>query len=235
MPRKQTRKQTEEEVNDEEVVEEKQVKRSKPVPQQASAPAAAPKRKVAAPVAPTATEVSDVEETTAVVPEKKKRFVPTRDSVLAEIKAMIAALDTEMDALRQSSTKSKGVKFLRSTNKRLKTLYTHVGRVVKPRKNVGRKPTTNSGFLKPVRISDEMASFTGWNVKEPRSRVDVTKYICKYIKDHDLQNPDDRRQIRVEQDPSLTKLLEYTPGTDVPPLTYYGLQTYMKKHFKPVA
>ena len=84
-------------------------------------------------------------------------------------------------------------------------------------------------FLKPVKISKELAKFTGWDPAVEKSRVDVTKYICNYIKDNNLQNPTDRRQIQVEKDPKFKKLLEFDSGSGV--LTYYSLQTYLKKHF----
>ena len=77
-----------------------------------------------------------------------------------------------------------------------------------------------------------MAQFTGWNQKDLKSRVDVTKYICNYIKDNDLQNPSDRRQILA--DSKLSKLLKYDSKTS-DPLTYYKIQTYMKPHFLPSA
>ena len=80
-----------------------------------------------------------------------------------------------------------------------------------------------------MKISKEMAKFTGWNPTELKSRVDVTKYICKYIRDNNLQNPDDRRQIVA--DPKLSKLLEYDSKKEEKPLTYYRIQTFMKKHF----
>jgi hypothetical protein len=84
--------------------------------------------------------------------------------------------------------------------------------------------------LKPVHISKELAKFTGWDHNELRSRVDVTKYICNYIKEKNLQDPTDKRNIRVEDDGNLKKLLKYD-GKDKKPLTYYRLQTYLKSHF----
>jgi chromatin remodeling complex protein RSC6 len=53
----------------------------------------------------------------------------------------------------------------------------------KPRRsNKGRNQNQNSGLLKPVIISEEMAKFAGWEKDELHSRVDVTKVICAYIK-----------------------------------------------------
>ena len=47
---------------------------------------------------------------------------------------------------------------------------------------------TSSGFMKPVKISGQMAKFTGWDIEEPHSRLDVTRFICQYIKENSLQD-----------------------------------------------
>ena len=87
----------------------------------------------------------------------------------------------------------------------------------------------NSGFLKPVKISADMAKFTGWNAAELKSRVDVTKYLCNYIKEHNLQNPEDKRQII--PDAKLAKLIKYDSKKENEPLRYYSLQRFLKPHF----
>ena len=102
---------------------------------------------------------------------------------------------------------------------------------MKQKQKTNRKNNTNSGFLKPVNISKEMIKFTGWDPTELKSRVDVTKFICKYIRENNLQNPEDRRQIIADK--KLAKLLEFDTTVDPKPLTYYRIQTYMKKHFLP--
>ena len=179
------------------------------------------------PVVETVAETTTVAETSG---EKKKRPTPTRDSVLSGFDALVASVDEEITKLRESATKAKGVKFMRSFNKKLKSLRTQSSRVMKQKPPTKRKNNSNSGFLKPVRISKEMAKFTGWDQKELKSRVSVTKMICQYIKEHNLQNPADRRQIQVEKDPKLQKLLGYDPKDDKP-VTYYRLQSLMKGHF----
>lgn len=184
-------------------------------------------------VAPVADAVSE-EETTEDA-DGKRRTPPTRDSVEAEFNALSESLDQEIARLRESPSKSKGVKFLRVLGKRLKNLRIHTLRVMKQKKPSQKMRTTaNSGFLKPVRISKELAKFTGWNEEELRSRVDVTKYICNYIKEHNLQNPTDRRQIKIDEDNKLKKLLNYDAKKEKTPLTYYSLQSHLKSHFTPV-
>lgn len=53
----------------------------------------------------------------------------------------------------------------------------------------------NSGLLKPVAISKDIATFAGWNPDELHSRVDVTKAICDYIKTNGLQKPSNKKNI----------------------------------------
>jgi upstream activation factor subunit UAF30 len=171
----------------------------------------------------------DVEQDLSSSDDKKKRRHPTKDTVSEDFNELVACIDEEIQRLRQSSGKTKGVKFLRTLNKRVKTLRTHSNRVMKQKHKTNRKNNTNSGFLKPVQISKEMAKFTGWDSSELRSRVDVTKYICKYIRDNNLQNPEDRRQILADK--KLSKLLDYDSTSDDKPLTYYRIQSYMKRHF----
>jgi upstream activation factor subunit UAF30 len=188
------------------------------------------------PVVPEETVSESVAETVSEsvaenAPVKKKRHVPTRESVSQEFDDLLASVEEEITRLRESATKAKGVKFLRSVGKKVKTLRSHAQRVMKTRRTTNRKNNKNSGFQKPVRISKELAKFAGWPVDELRSRVDVTKHICNYIKEHDLQLPEDRRQIRIEDDAKLKKLLKFDSKKDKNPLTYYSLQTYLKSHF----
>jgi chromatin remodeling complex protein RSC6 len=161
--------------------------------------------------------------------EVRKRTVPTKDSVTEEFDQLVASIEEEIARLRETQGKAKGVKFLRCVGKRIKMIRGHAFRVLKEKKKTNRKNNTNSGFLKPVLISKEMADFTGWDQSELRSRVDVTKYICNYIRDNDLQNPQDRRQIIVDK--KLSDLLEFVPTDKTEPLTYYRIQSYIKKHF----
>ena len=212
------------------VKESKTSKASKAKASKASK-AKAKKEKVVKEVEP---EVSDVDDTVDDTVDdassvKKKRLVPTKETIATEFDDLVGVIDEEIARLRESPGKAKGVKFLRSLGKKIKSLRGHSVRVMKQKQKTNRKNNTNSGFLKPVIISKDMAKFTGWNPEELRSRVDVTKYICKYIRDNDLQNPDDRRQILADK--KLAKLLEYSVDDDEKPLTYYRIQTYMKKHF----
>ena len=58
------------------------------------------------------------------------------------------------------------------------------------------------------------------------ARTEVTQFIIKYISEHELQNPENRKIIR--PDASLKQLLGVEDGDEV---TYFNLQKYMNKHF----
>lgn len=94
----------------------------------------------------------------------------------------------------------------------------------KKRQNGGnRKP---SGFVKPARISDELAAFLGKESGTEMSRTDVSKEINAYIVKHNLKNKDNGRIIH--PDAKLTKLLKVQKNDE---LTFFNLQRYMKPHF----
>ena len=178
---------------------------------------------------PTVAEPETVEDGT-----KRQRRVVTRDSILEDFDSLLGSLGEEIEALRSAdpkTKKTKGVKFLRTVVKQVKGLRGDAARVMRARKQSNRPKNTSSGFMKPVQISGEMAKFTGWEPDVPRSRVDVTKYLCQYIREKDLQNPSDRRIIK--PDGPLTQLLNLKDvDTEKNPLTYYSLQKSIQHHFK---
>jgi chromatin remodeling complex protein RSC6 len=155
--------------------------------------------------------------------QEPAKLQATRESVVEWFDKMVEDVKEEICRLKRD--KQPGSKFLRTLNKNLKNVKAKTVRVM------GKKPVkrsnTNSGFLKQVPISKEMAKFTGWEPKELKSRVDVTKFLCNYIKEHNLQNPEDRRVIL--PDSRLRKLLHIKSGD--PPLTYYRIQSCIKPHF----
>lgn len=167
--------------------------------------------------------------------EPKQRRVPTRETVETEFDALVDAIRTEIESIRSSTDKKKGtgVKFLRQVGKRLKLLKSDTLRVSKQRQRSNRQKNTTSGFMKQVPISKEMAKFANWDPSQLRSRVEVTKFICDYVKQHNLQNPQDRRQIL--PDDRLSKLLNFDAKKSDKPLTYYYLQRVIQPHFNATA
>lgn len=169
-------------------------------------------------------------------PTEKRRREVSKESLDAAFTALEQRITEEIEKLTAGAKKFKGVKFLRGHKKALAALHADANRLLKF-KRPGTKKPVSSGFLKPIRISGEMAAFLGWDPKEAYSRVSVTKNICQYIKDHNLFNQDDKRKIVC--DDKLRKLLKYDPAkapidakTGKPAdLTYFRLQQYLKFHF----
>ena len=60
------------------------------------------------------------------------------------------------------------------------------------RKTTNRAP---SGFVKPTRISTELATFLGKKEDELLARTEVTREINKYIRENNLQDPANGRHI----------------------------------------
>jgi upstream activation factor subunit UAF30 len=177
-------------------------------------------------------EVVDVDE----VVEKKKstrRPKPTRESVEEDFVSLIASFEDEISNLRETSGgKVTGVKFNRAQAKRTKILKNDCLKLIKKKKNKdadGEKTkSSNSGFKKPVVISKDMSKFAGWDTTELKSRVDVTQHLCNYVKEHELQNPANKREII--PDAKLKKLLGYDSKSE-DPLTYFYLQKKIQQHF----
>tara|TARA_B100000927_G_C16471292_1_gene471642 strand:+ start:1543 stop:2121 length:579 start_codon:yes stop_codon:yes gene_type:complete len=90
-------------------------------------------------------------------------------------------------------------------------------------KNTNRQP---SGFVKPTKISPELAAFLGKAKGTEMARTEVTREINGYIRQHKLQDPSNGR--RILADTKLTKLLKLKKSDE---LTYFNLQKYMSPHF----
>lgn len=140
-------------------------------------------------------------------------------------------LEQELETTRADKQRNVGVKVWRTMLKEIKKLHRVTARATKKtrKRNPVDKNAPPSGFQKPVKISSEMSKFTGWNPEEHKSRVDVTNFICNYIRENDLQNPEDRRQILADK--RLARLLRYDESNDEQPLTYFYLQKKIQHHF----
>ena len=159
---------------------------------------------------------------------RTKRVVD-KESILGDFDTLLAGIDTQMTSVRESKVKSAvSIKDLKGLHKQVKQLRSDVNRQIRNKKKPSGERNTNSGFMKPVAISKDMCSFAGWKEGDLHSRVDVTKCICNYVKDHNLQNPKDRRHILA--DTKLRGLLKLSKS-DKEPLTYYSLQRHIQQHF----
>ena len=120
---------------------------------------------------------------------------------------------------------------LTSVTTQVRALSKRAEREVKQAQKNGRKKrkTGNrapSGFVKPTKISVELAKFLGKPKGTEMARTQVTREINGYIRQHSLQDPQNGR--RILADSKLKKLLKLTDSDE---LTYFNLQRYMSPHF----
>lgn len=177
---------------------------------QESAPAPAPEPVVE--VAPEPEPVVEVapEPVVSEEPNVEQQFkdIYTR---IQEFKTMATTLMTDVRKLQKNVTRQ-----VRDANKRNRK-----------RKNTNPdKKRPPSGFAKPALISDSLCQFLGKPSGTEMARTEVTKYLTTYIKQHSLQDQDNKRIINC--DTALKGLLNVNAEDQV---TYFNLQRFMKPHF----
>ena len=181
--------------------------------------------KVAAPVmAPEPVKVEEPEPVKVETPAPVEVAAPGDEvSPHAAIEQQFASLTEKLVALRamETSLMSELKALHKSTLKHLKTMSKKKKRTPSDKKN-----RTPSGFAKPTKMSQELCKFLNKPEGTEMARTEVTKYITQYVKDHDLQTPQNRREIKCDK--SLKALLNVEDDTTV---TYFNLQKYMKVHF----
>ena len=166
--------------------------------------------KKAAPPAPVA-EAKPVEAPVEQVAEA----VPTMGDQFTALLAQLSALRSQL------TTVTTQVRTLRKRADRELKQAQKQGR--KKRKSGNRAP---SGFVKPTKISVELATFLGKAKGTEMARTEVTREINSYIRQHKLQDPQNGR--RILADAKLRKLLKLGKNDE---LTYFNLQRYMSPHF----
>jgi len=172
----------------------------------------------------TVTETTPATETVDVAETLRARF----DRMIKAKQDLIALLRQEVHDLRRMQRDHELA--LRDASKRGKK---------KRQREDGAPPRKPSGFASPVVVSDELYGFLsqfGVKKDDPIARTDVTRYITSYIKQHDLQNAEARREII--PDASLKKLfgpaMEHRDPADTTSpkvYTYLKLQRYLSHHF----
>jgi chromatin remodeling complex protein RSC6 len=149
---------------------------------------------------------------------------------MADVHSVLSNLTTEK--LGELENQKQAVKLLKQTASRLKHLRNDLTRVLKKTKRSNapkdKSKMSNSGLMKPVVISKELAAFMKVPHDSLQSRVTVTNAICTYIKEHNLQNPANKREILA--DAELSKILGYK-SDGKQPLTYFYIQQLIQPHF----
>ena len=140
---------------------------------------------------------------------------PTLSDQFTNLLAQLTALRSQLTSVTSQ---------VRSLQKRSdRELKAALKQKSKSRKSGNRAP---SGFVKPTKISLELANFLGKPKGSEMARTEVTREINTYIRSHKLQDPSNGR--RILADSKLRKLLKLKKDDE---LTYFNLQRYMSPHF----
>jgi upstream activation factor subunit UAF30 len=194
------------------------VKETEPVTA-AATPAPVVEKKVKKTKTPKVVDASAPVADSAVAPEVQENEAPLAEqsvefmAKIQQLSVAISSLKAEYRALEKKWSREVKVA-QKQTNKR-------------KRKAGNRAP---SGFVKPTKISDELASFLGKDKGTEMARTDVTREINTYIRTNKLQDKDNGRKIN--PDKKLATLLKLKTTDE---LTYFNLQKYMSCHFAKAA
>ena len=216
MPKPSTKKSTTEVVSEPVVVPTPAIN----VASAATAAESKPK-KVKAPKVEVAAAVTTASVTTASVTS------PVVDEPVVEVES--AVIDKSIDFLAKLNAISNMVSSLKTEYRNLEKTWSKELKAAqkagskRKRKAGNRQP---SGFVKPTKISDELAKFLGIASGSEMARTDVTRGINTYIRAQNLQDKDNGRKIN--PDAKLAALLNLKKSDE---LTYFNLQRYMSPHF----
>jgi len=172
---------------------------------------AAPKaveKVVAAPETTPAVQAAPVAEAAPAVPTLSESF----GELLGQLQALRSQLTSVTGQVR--ALQKRADRELKNAHKASK----------KRQKRTGNRAP--SGFVKPTKISSELANFLGKPKGTEMARTEVTREINKYIRANKLQDKDNGRIILA--DTKLRKLLKLKKDDE---LTYFNLQRYMSPHF----
>ena len=219
-------------------------KKATPVPPQAPQPTVdskAPKKQpvaaklpatktAAAPAAPVASTASATTVTpVSLTPVKTEDSVVPSDASGTEVApAKDNAVSVIIEKVNNLFASFKEVQnLLKVLSKDYEKQQKIIEKAQKKRQNAKNSP---SGFAKPNKISDELCDFIGVPHGTEKSRTDITRFINSYVKEHNLNKPENKRFIL--PDDKLKKILNVGDKEDI---NYFILQKLISHHFPPSA
>ena len=187
-----------------------QAKKKKPVVLQTTPVPATP----ATPVAPVVPAAAAATLVAASVPDTAAPVVDAADNVLSNI---IDKVNSLAGVIKDIQT------HLKSLSKEYDKQQKIIEKAQKKRQNAKNSP---SGFAKPNKISDELCDFIGVPHGTEKSRTDITRLINAYVKEHNLNKPENKRFILPD-----TKLKKILNVGDSEEINYFILQKLISHHF----
>jgi chromatin remodeling complex protein RSC6 len=185
--------------------------------------------------------------TSAKTPAKTSKKTATSTPVVEKAPAVVAeATETSENVVVETSPNEAILESMNSFAAHLQSLYTQMNAIkseyralekkmqrelkqaskITAKKAKRKGSRAPSGFVKPTKISDELATFLSKPVGSEMARTDVTREINAYIRANNLQDKENGRKIN--PDNKLSKLLKLGKSDE---LTYFNLQRYMSHHF----
>ena len=159
-----------------------------------------------------------------VVPVKEE--VHVKEEVVEDKDVVEDVFKVLVDKISSLTTLNKEIQVaLKQVSKDYDKLKKIVDKIQKKRENARKSP---SGFAKPNKISEELCDFIGVPHGTEKSRTDITRFINSYVKEHNLNKPDNKRIILPDE--KLKKILN-VKDTDV--VTFFVLQRLISHHFPP--
>lgn len=172
-----------------------------------------------------------------VVATVASETVPATAATAASSTAPASAATTASDAVAPDNvlssiidkvnTLSAAIKDIQANLKVLSKEYDKQQKIIekaqKKRLNAKNSP---SGFAKPNKISDELCDFIGVPHGTEKSRTDITRLINAYVKEHNLNKPENKRFIL--PDDKLKKILNVGDSEEI---NYFILQRLISHHF----
>lgn len=173
---------------------------------------------VVVPVAPTAPAATAATATTPAT-----ETAPVADAVAPAV----ATENVLSNIIDKVNSLSAAIKEIQTNLKVLSKEYDKQQKIIekaqKKRQNAKNSP---SGFAKPNKISDELCDFIGVPHGTEKSRTDITRLINAYVKEHNLNKPENKRFIL--PDDKLKKILNVGESEEI---NYFILQKLISHHF----
>jgi upstream activation factor subunit UAF30 len=179
----------------------------------------APTPVVVAPVATTPEPESKPAVTEDAKSISSEALLTAFDAKIQQVASIAASLKNDSKALRKQIAQDKKAAEKLAKKSFKKKRVAVEGEEVKPR---------NSGFMRPVRISDELASFLGKPAGAVMGRQVANDEIRKYVTANNLKETEKGKGRNINPDAKLFALLKLPANEQ---LTYFNLQKYMKPHF----
>jgi chromatin remodeling complex protein RSC6 len=167
---------------------------------------------------PAVAEVAEPAAAADEVPEKKRnKKQKLHDQIIEEAEKLTFSMEKDLES----------GKYDKATEKLVRKYLKEAAKIETKAKKLQKKPATTepktvqSGFSKPQLITDEMADFAGWERGCEKSRNDINRALCAYIKENGLQAESNKRLI--QPDENLAELLQYDEA-DFGPLDFARMQ-----------